>query len=157
MGLPAKPVPCAYHNVVSARVISRSCNKQHNEMKTSAIRMCFIRGAPRCKRRGCERACPVCTPAEARINNFSGSGGRLRRLVMIIGARGVNGSRRKFTVAQIAQVGCHGNLNMTGKGKSGCEVTVFVQRINSGAREADLRGKKVGGCMWLEQQSFPPR
>lgn len=59
---------------------------------------------------------------------------------------------RKFTMAQIAQVGCHGNLNMTSEGKSRCEVSVFVQRINSGAREADLRGMKVGGCMWLEQQ-----
>lgn len=58
-------------------------------------------------------------------------------------------------MAQIAQVGCHSNLNMTGEGKSRCEVTVFVQRINSGAQEADLTGKKVGGCMWLEQQSSP--
>ena len=32
------------------------------------------------------------------------------------------------------------------KKKSRCEVTVCVQRINSGAQEADLRGKKVGGC-----------
>ena len=58
-------------------------------------------------------------------------------------------------MAQIAQVGCHGNLNMTGGGKSRCEVTVVVQRINSGAQEADLGGLKVGGCKWLEQQLFP--
>lgn len=43
-----------------------------------------------CGERGSERACPVCAPAEGRINN-SPVAGRLQCLVMIIGARGVNG------------------------------------------------------------------
>lgn len=77
---------------------------------------------------------------------------------MITGARGVNGGPWKFTMAQIAQVGCHCNLNMSRGGKSWCEVTVFVQRINSGALEADLRGNDGG---WLQvvrtTQSFPSR
>lgn len=59
--------------------------------------------------------------------------------MMIIGARGVNRAYEKFTIAHIAQVGCHCNLNMTTEDKSSCEVTVFVWRTQS-AQEADLKG-----------------
>lgn len=37
--------------------------------------------------------------------------------MMIIRARGVNEASLKFTMAQIAQVGCHSNLNMTSEEK----------------------------------------
>ena len=51
--------------------------------------MCSVFSGER--ERGSERACPVCAPAEGRINN-SPVAGRLQCLVMIIGARGVNGA-----------------------------------------------------------------
>lgn len=70
--------------------------------------------------------------------------------MMIIVARGVNGGPR---VAQIAQVGLSLQSKYDRPGKSRCELSVFVQRINSVAQEADLRGNG----RWVgEQQSSPP-